>query len=82
MILDPRGSHETDPFEDEGASKMTEQETLIDIILEQQETILLLVESIKTGGIVNEKNIAEMLERSYRIRDKALKMKAKAEQAR
>jgi hypothetical protein len=58
---------------------MTENTTneLIDIILEQQETIILLVESIKAGGTINEANIDEMLERGYRIRDKVSRMKAR-----
>ena len=48
---------------------------LVDIVLEQAETIILLVESIKTGGVVNENNIAEMLERAYRIREKVRKLR-------
>jgi hypothetical protein len=50
---------------------------LVAIILEQQETIILLVESIKAGGTINEANIDEMLERGYRIRAEVLKVKAK-----
>jgi mannitol/fructose-specific phosphotransferase system IIA component len=62
---------------------MTDQnitKELIDIILEQQEAIILLVESIKTGGTINEANIDKMLERGYRIREKVRKMKARIQQ--
>jgi len=48
---------------------------LVDIILEQQETIILLIESIRTGGTINEDNIEEMLKRGYHIRKKVLKLK-------
>jgi len=49
---------------------------LTDIIIEQQETIILLVESIKLG-ILTEATIKEVLTRGHRIREKVLKMKAK-----
>lgn len=49
---------------------------LVDIVLEQAETIILLVESIKADGTINEDNIEEMLKRAYRIREKVRKWKA------
>lgn len=53
--------------------KVTEQ--LGSIIWEQQEIIILLIESIETGGTINEDNLDEMLKRAYRIRDKARKLR-------
>lgn len=61
---------------------MTEQDPindLTDIIIEQQETIILLVESIKLG-ILSEVTIKEALARGHRIREKVLRMKAKINQ--
>ena len=52
---------------------------LIDIILEQQETIILLVEGIKLGSFT-EDTLKEALARGHRIREKVLAMKAKINQ--
>ena len=62
---------------------MTDQhdptDDLIDIIIEQQETITLLVGSIKLG-ILTEAAIKEALTRGQRLHKKVLRMKAKINQ--